>query len=416
MKAGEQTKLAKAMKRWVDLQGCEGQTLRWFVAHVDDVLLGGYIFRGSLELPSKRGRAVEAPSRYAPGAALQGGQGAAPSVAPGAALPIGQGASPSVKLPAGSSAPSSPSCVQGVDGPPVAGIELQRWTVARLADGKEIDLYPVYANVNVIGGYLRLSQLAGADLALLRDQLFFEQYDLRFHPGLLPANPHIAPEEKRKRVEIVERTEPALYRIMLERAAAAKAGYASRYEAKTAAPEIGDLRYLSARQLELYREFFPDGRGGIDYAGVQRAFERFDNGELQGNAYPGALQPDSASDFLFAEFALQAVHSGVEPDVWGELLKSFVKTQEIYIEVYRPPGVRPPRLGDYTFTNFRSERQIDEARKRRLRQRYDRMSLTELEAAYMSNLAKAQSAAQAFVGDAGIVPQQSRQNEPFSLQ
>ncbi|MCD1260097.1 hypothetical protein B5M42_014880 [Paenibacillus athensensis] len=359
IQADEQLKLNKAVKRWVDLRSCQGQRLRWFVACVDAVLLGGYIFRGSLELLSPSGR------------------------------PTGK--------------------------PDAANAVLRRWTIARLPRGGEMDFCPVFANVNFIGGYVKLSQLAAADPGILRDQLFFEQYDLRFHPVLLLGNPQISPEEKRRRMQIVERTEQALYRIMLERAAAAKAGLTFPVAAQPGALNAGDLRYLSAKQLELYREFFSDGQGGIDFAGVQRAFERFDNGELQGNAYPGALQPDSASDFLYAEFALQAIYNDIEPQVWSELLKSFVKTQEIYVDVYRPPGVKQPDLDDYAFTHFRSERQVDQPHKERQRQRYDRMSLGELEAAYRRNLARAQSPA-AGGGEEAVIPQESRQNEPFSLQ
>src|SRR5262249_1346530 len=141
-------------------------------------------------------------------------------------------------------------------------------------------------------------------------------------------------------------------------------------------------RRLSAVQLDLFRQCLPDGAGGINVTLFQSCFEQFSNGELRLNR-DGLREPDGGFYFLFAEFAFFSMDSGIEVANWTTLLKPFVKTQEIFMHVYRPAPAAPtpfpapppvngplPALGSairgldaYDFRNFNAAGQSDANRK-----------------------------------------------------
>lgn len=261
---------------------------------------------------------------------------------------------------------------------------LNRWIILN-SYNYSFPFFLTHIDKNFIGGYLPLNIIVSLDASILDYQNFFEEYDMRFHPKLLSENKKIPIEEQKKRIQIVELAESILLTRLKKRILFSKD---KKVPSDNEIPSLGinDIQYLSIKQLDLYKEFFLNKNNELDYKRIQRCFELFNNGEIQNNKYPGNLQPDSASEFLFAEFALQAIEKDINSEVWGELLKSFVKTQEIFIQVYRPKGVKKPKLFDYDYSNFRYYKQVTEATKEKLRIKYDDMSKRELEKAYSENL------------------------------
>jgi hypothetical protein len=267
---------------------------------------------------------------------------------------------------------------------------INSWIILDFQKFQLLSFFLTYIDENFIGGYLIRNMIKTVDLSIVHYQRFFEEYDRRFHPMFLSQNNQIPIEEREKRIQIVKRAEQVLFKRLKIRAFAAKDGKIPNHNDMPSL-SINDVEYLSNKQLELYKEFFLDETGNLDYKRIQTCFELFDNGEIQGNKYPGNLQPDSAADFLFAEFALQAIKSNVNSEIWSELLKTFVKTQEIFIQVYRPDGIKNPKLSDYRYYNFKYYKQISNKQKERLRKKYDYMSKDELEHAYCINLIRALS-------------------------
>ena len=183
---------------------------------------------------------------------------------------------------------------------------------------------------------------------------FFAQYDLRFLPGDpvfgLPAYPNLSTAQKAQRSADVG---AMVGELLARRDARASAALAGRIPAPKALPR-GALRSsalrLSAAQLALFREYFDDGRGGIEFGAFQRCFERFANGQLRSpiaaDRAKGVGEPNGDFFFLFAEFALLCIASRIEPALWTKALRSFVKAQEIFMHVYRPaPVSTPPAVG-----------------------------------------------------------------------
>jgi outer membrane protein OmpA-like peptidoglycan-associated protein len=178
---------------------------------------------------------------------------------------------------------------------------------------------------------------------------FFAEYELRFNPGSpnfgIPANTRMAPAEKAQRSADVL----AMVNELLPRRDR-RATDALRGLTMPALPVTGNTlaiaRRLSAGQRDLYRQCLPDGKGGINFIALRHCFESFTNGDLRNPAAGQAVgeqgvgEPDGGFYFLFAEFAFLCLDSGIDVAVWGEALRVFVETQEIFMHVYRPP----PRL------------------------------------------------------------------------
>ncbi len=107
-------------------------------------------------------------------------------------------------------------------------------------------------------------------------------------------------------------------------------------------------------------------------------------------ADPGEREPNGGFFYLFAEFAFLAIAESVSAPVWTKLLRTLVKTQEIFMNVYRPPTAGPG-LDDYGPPHFKKPQQATEPRKKQLRRIYDDASPGELERRAASNMKRAQS-------------------------
>ena len=183
-------------------------------------------------------------------------------------------------------------------------------------------------------------------------QAFFAQYDLRFLPDApvfgIPAHPNLDAATKSQRSADVEALRVALSRRLLQRARDALAARSVAFAPLAAGSLRDSAKRLSAAQLELFREFFPNA-GGIDHVAMNACFEQFANGELRSplaaDRAAGVGEPNGAAYFLFAEFAFLCVESGIEAGDWTAALRSFVATQEIFMHVYRPGPKAPPAVG-----------------------------------------------------------------------
>jgi hypothetical protein len=250
------------------------------------------------------------------------------------------------------------------------------------------------------------SRLATPARKELLSILFFAEYDLRFAPiSGVPANPRMTAAEKSQRIADVEAMTGLL---LIRRDARAADALLGAVPPAAAAPSsrAPATRMLSAAQLDLYREFFPDGAGGGNFDDFRRSFEQFANGELHNPAVRGKREPNGGLFFLFAEFAFLCIDSGIDATDWTKLLTVFVQTQEILMHVYRPaPHPAPPRVGaslplacspprrgldDFTDANFNAAGQSNAARKAALRVKYAPMGLAALRNAARDNMLRAQ--------------------------
>jgi hypothetical protein len=246
---------------------------------------------------------------------------------------------------------------------------------------------------------------------------FFREYELRFNPGSpnfgVPANKRMSAAQKAQRTSDVTAMVAELLPRRDRRAADALAGLTT-----AATPVTGTAlaiaRRLSAAQADLYRTCFPDGRKGINFLTLRSCFEKFANGDLRDPAAGAAVgergvgEPDGGFYFLFAEFAFLCLDSGIDTQVWGEALRIFVGTQEIFMHVYRPApklstapavtaaspaaGPRLRGLDTYDNANFNPVAQSNGARRAALRAKYAGMTLPALRTAARDNMIVAQCA------------------------
>ena len=256
--------------------------------------------------------------------------------------------------------------------------------------------------------------------------LFLAEYDLRFEPNSptsgVQANPRMSAADKDKRIKDVRKAvgmssaSPPDNLIVRrdERARLALQGLDPGATPASAAfrPIAVDL---STAQIDLFREFFPDGAGGINFNDFQIMFEQFANGELRNPAVAGQREPNGGFFFLFAEFAFLCVDSAIDDADWKRLLKLFVQTQEIFIHIYRPaPHNAPPNVGapltaclvdalgkpiprrpldgatGFHDDNFGAAGRSNAARKAKLRAKYAGMNVAALRKAAQENLLRAQ--------------------------
>lgn len=249
-------------------------------------------------------------------------------------------------------------------------LRLNQWNFINLHNGTSVNFFVSGMNDFCITGHLVRSEIATFDYTLIRYQQFLDEYNRQFDPALLAKNSQIPLEERLRRGELVQRAKQTLQsRVTLREQAARSKRIPQQDELPTLADE--DLRYLSDKQLELYRDFF-DQDGDIDDKALQAIFKLRESGELQGIKHPGSLQPDSASEFMAAEFALHAIEQQIEPDIWAKLLITFVNLQNFKYDQQQA-----------------DEEQADEEQKEHLQQTYNTMSMEELKHAYADNLLKA---------------------------
>jgi hypothetical protein len=257
------------------------------------------------------------------------------------------------------------------------------------------------------------------ELFRTRCRKFFKEYELAFNPGDVKFgvdnNPKLTGADKiQRKTDVLEMVR--ILRIRLrDRAAAALGGTIPTFPPLPPAA-VSIARTLADLQFNLFREWFPVPVGAsVMFVLVQECFEQFANGELRDPTevdHPGLYEPDSAAYFLFAEFAFLCREVRLNEFFWLQLLRTFVKTQEIFMHVYRenpkspPPPVNAPLrarstprgLDAFKFEKFkqigssmtRGEGQSDLARKIALRAKYDRMDDAQLQGAARDNLRRAQ--------------------------
>lgn len=257
-------------------------------------------------------------------------------------------------------------------------------------------------------------------LAILNCKGFLKEYELGFNPDPVTfgidnnPDPNMTASKKIDRKKDVRDLIPRLQDRLRARAATALNPLVP-----TPLPAFPSLlnttvQRLADAQLSLFRKWFPDGRGGIRFLSFQRCFEQFANGELRDPSvigHPGFGEPDSDAYFFFAEFAFLCIELGFNKSLWRQALRTFVKTQEIFMHVYREtPALRPPRVNArlpdpgparptrfFDFSNFQAigpsvtmgKGQSDRNRKVVLRAKYDGMSESALKAAMRDNLLRA---------------------------
>ncbi|MDN3015697.1 hypothetical protein PH210_05670 [Paenibacillus sp. BSR1-1] len=268
---------------------------------------------------------------------------------------------------------------------------INSWVQIGFENARYLKFYLTSANENDIGGFLLQNSIKNLDFSIVQFQEFFEEYENQFHPMLINNNIQLSKEEKTRRIQVINDVYTILLARLLKRGLASKEG--GRIPKHTELPNaaIDDIQYLSNKLLQLYKEFFNGFHDQSNFHRFHECYELFSNGEIRGTKYPGQGQPDSSDEFLFSEFAIQAIELNIDVEIWCELLKTFVKSQEIFIQVYRPKGIEVPTLEDYTFSNFQYFKQVSQNEKERLRKKYDKMSFYELIQAYSRNLLKAQS-------------------------
>lgn len=267
---------------------------------------------------------------------------------------------------------------------------INNWVQIGFENAQYLKFYLTFANENDIGGFLPGKSLKKLDFSIVHYQEFFEEYENKLNPMLINKNNQLSKEEKTRLIQVISDVHSILKARLLKRGLASKEG--GRIPNHTELPNaaIDDIQYLSNKQLQLYKEFFNGFREQSNFDQFHECFELFSNGEIRGTKYPGQGQPDSSDEFLFSEFAIQAIELNIDVEIWSELLKTFVKSQEFFIQVYRPDGIEVPTLRDYTFSNFKYFKQVSQNEKERLRKKYDKMSIYELKQAYSRNLLKAQ--------------------------
>ena len=247
---------------------------------------------------------------------------------------------------------------------------------------------------------------------------FLKEYELAFNPdeGLrfgIVNNPNLSRQQKdERRREVWLFVRPMRARL-IRRAEAALQNTIPTFPALPTPLKNIALKF-STLQFNLFRKWFPAGNG-VNFFSVQDCFEQFANGELRDPSvkdHSGLYEPDSAAYFLFAEFAFLCLELGHLNSFWERALRPFVKTQEIFMHIYRespkspPPAVNAPvslrsaprNLDIFLFSNFKQigplpsvgEGQSDLKRKLTLREKYDRMGVNELKVAARDNLRRAQ--------------------------
>lgn len=131
-----------------------------------------------------------------------------------------------------------------------------------------------------------------------------------------------------------------------------------------AVPPMCETVLLSALQLHLLEKHIGRGDSSGWAALVTRVFANFASGRLlldiraaksaaaeRARSRSSNGGPNSAFFFLFAEFAVAAIDSGVDAEVWYRLLPGLVTAAEVYVRCYGElsnGGIVARRLGEYS--------------------------------------------------------------------
>lgn len=221
--------------------------------------------------------------------------------------------------------------------------------------------------------------------------LFTELDDNTLAPRI-DANPNLTPAQKTRNKEAVRSIlEIARDRFKDREEKAKKKEVPPGNEPPLPPDKKRDLEHVSKIMLDIFKSHCPDGSGGINYGCIQDCFEKFANGELRkpSSSIPGDGEPNGAFYFLFAEFAILAIKENVDSLIWSQILKTFVKTQEIFIIVYGVNKKGEIGLDEYSYKNFDKTKQIDEEKKRKLREKYDELDIEKLKERFKDNIRRA---------------------------
>jgi len=233
---------------------------------------------------------------------------------------------------------------------------------------------------------------------------FFSEYEERFNP----ADPNFGRgvlDKHQREIDVNKMVntyvDGFLFKRLTKRAKSAQKGLIQSFTStKVSSDQKKTTRRLSKAQLKLFREFFQNGNGAINIHPFQSCFEKFANGDLRADR-SGIGEPNGILYLLFAEFAFLCIKLSISATTWSKILRTFVKTQEIFMHVYRPtPFSPPPKIGAlvllprrnprplsrYSFRNFNGKGQSDLRRKRILRKKYNQLSNSELQEAARQNL------------------------------
>lgn len=210
---------------------------------------------------------------------------------------------------------------------------------------------------------------------------FFDDYDRRF---LFTLDADL--QQQIRLLTFPEDGVPGyLWRRLTERRRANAAGEATNFEAPTET-EKEALENLSSLQLDLFRDhYLIENSDRLNYDSIQWCFLAFANGELRNPATPDDArtrpgEPDGSFFFLFAEFAAAAIECGFDAEIWAELFKTFVKAQEVFVDVYPPvTGLSNNRR------SFRGPR-VQKRRKMELHNEYENLTPEELNNRYNGNV------------------------------
>lgn len=138
--------------------------------------------------------------------------------------------------------------------------------------------------------------------------------------------------------------------------------------------------------MALFYAHFEKPDGSLDYDCIQTCFVSFANGELRGPATIN--EPNGPFFFYFAEFAFLAIEEGHHVDEWSKILRSYVKSQEVFLAVY-PPIALP--AGAASVPRIHRPRgfagpAVDEDKKDELHEKYKDLDVAELADEYKKNL------------------------------
>ncbi len=196
---------------------------------------------------------------------------------------------------------------------------------------------------------------------------FFYELDRMSHPRLL------SPKAAR-----LMNTLTYLLSIGLKTRARLRIGCADVSDDEPASKTVEFALGVGEDICELFEHF-----GSLDdpktYEKIDRAFERFTCGDLEiPRAATGDVSrlethgaPNGLNYFLLAEFALFMIgrdEASARHAVWEKVLPVFVRTAEMFLELYWNGGCRT--FGSYGFA-WRDERRFSTARLQRLRNSYD---------------------------------------------
>lgn len=222
-------------------------------------------------------------------------------------------------------------------------------------------------------------RLISAEPDALRRRLmgYFYELDYETHPAVLSIATHVTQHEAERRTEIVEQLQRDLY----ERVRRRGTGFDPLGPVPADLPccDLGHVRYVSDLLLGLFKRHFSTTSGALELDLIDLAFERFSCGEIVvrkgSRKYHG--EPDSANYFLFAELAFVAIELGIDPWAWQLLLPTFVRTQQLYLDRYRPDTLGTLYFHQYLSSN-RPAYVVQALLKDRLRREQAGMSSTQL--------------------------------------